>query len=137
MTEAVKIMEYAEAAGHHFYMEGENLRITKGNHLPASFKSHLVEYKKDLLGLLRQDEAAKQSGLMIGIPGTLYTWTVSRFSTAYIEHYNGEWVAWRETYQKGKAKAISHKFIAKGNTFAYVLEVFRKYMTNVSKHWDS
>lgn len=75
-----------------------------------------------------QDIKAKKAGLIIGIPETIYMWTVSRFSNAYMEHYDGEWVVWRETYQLGKQESVSYKFIGRGNTFGYVLKEFEKYI---------
>lgn len=91
------------------------------------------------MGILKKIESdpnieAKEIGLMIGIPGTLYMWTVSRFSTAYLEHYKGEWIAWRETYQVGRRNAISYKIIAQGNTFDYALLQFKKYIGYISKN---
>ena len=79
------------------------------------------------------DNKAKKAGLIVGISGTIYLWTVSRFSNAYMEYWNGEWIAWRESYKYGKQESTSHKFIARGNTFDYVLLEFKKYIDYVSR----
>lgn len=79
------------------------------------------------------DMAAKEIGLMIGIPETLYMWTVSRFSTAYMEFWNEEWFVWRETYREGTKKSISLKLIARGNTFDYTLMQFEKYINYITR----
>ncbi|WP_164214456.1 hypothetical protein [Virgibacillus sp. YIM 98842] len=86
--------------------------------------------EKEVISL---DDKARQIGLIVGISETIYLWVVSRFSNAYMEYYNGEWVAWRETYQKGRKQAIGVKLIAKGNTFDYVLMQFEKYIKYVSR----
>ncbi|RLL47829.1 hypothetical protein D8M04_00685 [Oceanobacillus piezotolerans] len=52
---------------------------------------------------------AKEVGLMIGIPNTLYCFTVSRFSTAYTERWKCKWIAWRETYQKDRRRIYKSK----------------------------
>lgn len=79
------------------------------------------------------DDKAKEIGLIIGIPNTIYCYTVSRHSIAYMELYNNQWVVWRETYQVGRRKAISYKTIAQSNTFDYALLQFKKYIDYLLK----
>lgn len=136
--ESLKLVEYAEAIGHELSLEGDNLRIAKGKYLPGYLKQEIINHKADIIEAMRNDLQAKEIGLMIGITGSHYMWTVSRFSTAYMQLYNGEWVAWRETYQEGEGKQepISHKVIARGNTFDYVLQEFQKYMKYISRNWN-
>lgn len=79
------------------------------------------------------DTSAKEIGVMVGIPGTIYLWTVSRFSTAYMEYYDGQWFAWRESYVTGRQKARNYKIIASGNTFGYVLQESKEYIDYISR----
>jgi hypothetical protein len=70
---------------------------------------------------------------MIGISGVLYTQSLSKHSAVYIEMVDGEWQAWRETYQNGRKKAVSVKIIAKGTTFEYVLLKARGYFDYIER----
>ncbi|MCM3670279.1 hypothetical protein M3181_14950 [Mesobacillus maritimus] len=133
MMEPLKLLEYTEAIHHEIDLEGDKLRIFRRKYLPGDLKEQILHHKTGILEILQNDRAAKEIGLMVGIPGTLYMWTVSRFSTAYMELYNNEWIAWRETYQVGRRKAISHKIIAQGNKYDYVLMQFKKYIDYIKK----
>jgi hypothetical protein len=83
----------------------------------------------------RLDSQAKAAGLMIGIPGVLYTLTLSKSSDVYIEQVNGKWEAWRETYQPGKRRAVSDKTIVKGQTLDYVWIKVIGYFDYIEKKW--
>jgi hypothetical protein len=131
--EPLEWLEYTEAIHHEIGLEGDKLRIFRGKHLPGNLKEQILHHKTGILEILENDIAAKGIGLLVGIPGTLYMWTISRFSTAYMELYNNEWIAWRETYQVGGRKAISYKIIAQGNKFDYVLMQFKKYIDYIKK----
>ncbi|MDX8045444.1 hypothetical protein SH601_05520 [Gracilibacillus sp. S3-1-1] len=133
MTEVIKLLEYAEALGHQFYLEGDNLRITRGKHLPGYLKTHIVDHKQGLIESLRRDEQAQSIGFMVGISGLLYNQSVSRYSEAYIELIDNKWHAWRETYHKGRKKAISTKVIAEVNTFEEVIKKAERYLLYVNK----
>lgn len=133
MMESLKLMEYTEADGHELSLEGENIRIAKGKNLPSNLKEQIIYHKTGILDILKKDKAAKEIGLMIGISGTLYFWTVSSYSSAYVEHYNNEWIAWSEAYQVSRKKAISYKIIAQGNKFDCVLMQFKKYIDYIKK----
>ncbi|MTD31840.1 hypothetical protein [Planomicrobium sp. YIM 101495] len=128
MSEAVKMIEHLESIGHGLILEGDSLRILRGQTLPHSFKSELVKQKHNIMDALRQDEQIKEIGGMVGITGTLYLWSVSRFSTAYMEMMGGGWIAYRESYVPGKSTASSYKLISEGNTFDYVFSKYKSYI---------
>jgi hypothetical protein len=132
MMESLKLMEYVEAIGHEFSLEGEKLRIAKGKHLPNTLKNEILYHKNEWIGILQRDQQANSIGFMIGLPGTLYTRTVSHSSVAYIEIKNNEWYVWRETYQRGRIKAISTKTIAQSKTFEYALKKADNYFRYVT-----
>jgi hypothetical protein len=79
------------------------------------------------------DNQAKAAGFMIGLPGELYTLSLSRSSAVYIEQIEDEWQAWRETYQKGRKRAINEKTIATGTTFDYVLMKAKGYFDYIER----
>lgn len=82
----------------------------------------------------RMDKQAKAAGFMIGVPGQLYTLSLSKISAVYIEQIGGGWQAWRETYQKGQEQAMSTKTIAKANTLDYVLMKAKGYFEYISRN---
>lgn len=82
---------------------------------------------------MTMDLKAKECQLIVGIPGTLYYRSVSRYSTAYIELINNEWHAWRETYQDGRTLAVNTKTIAQASTFDYVLKKVEKYFNYLTR----
>jgi hypothetical protein len=133
MMESLKLLEYIEVNGHEISLESDKLRITKGKHLPSHLKNEIINQKTELIDILKRDTKAKSAGLIIGIPGTLYTMTLSQDSVAYIECVNGNWVCWRETYLTGRQEAKSHKILAQGGTFDYVLMQFKKYIDYISR----
>lgn len=77
------------------------------------------------------DDRARNIGLIVGIPYELYMWTVSRYSTLYMEYINNKWIVWRETYDSNKPNCISYKNIACSNDFNKVLTSAKKYMSYV------
>ncbi|AQU80972.1 hypothetical protein AJGP001_02905 [Planococcus faecalis] len=82
---------------------------------------------------MEHDEQARAAGLLIGIPGTLYLWSVSYSSTAYMEKVGGVWTAYRESYIPNKSTANSFKVISEGNTFEYVFSQYKKYIDYVNE----
>lgn len=80
------------------------------------------------------DDRAKGIGLMVGIPNELYMWTVSRYSTLYMEYINGEWIAWRETYRDDYSTCTNHKHIARSHDFGATLHNVRRYIRYVKQH---
>lgn len=133
MSEAVKLIEHLESIGHGLILEGDNLRILRGQHLPPSFKKQLVKDKHNIMDALRQDKQIKEIGGMIAIPGTLYLWSVSRFSTAYMEMVGGGWVAYRESHTANQRADSSYKVIGEGNNFESVFNQFKSYTTYISE----
>lgn len=79
------------------------------------------------------NEQARGAGLMIGIPGELYTATISNVSNVYVEWIDGKWEAWRETHYPQQHRPISTKVIATGNTFDYVLVKVKRYLNCIMK----
>jgi len=118
---------------HELSLEGSQIGIENGYNISEKLIDPIIDNKIEILEMLNRDRKAKKAGLMVGIPGTIYLWTVSRFSNAYMAYWNGEWIAWRESYKDGKPESISHKLIARGNTFDYVLVEFKKYIDYVSR----
>ncbi|MBM7094786.1 hypothetical protein JSY36_03365 [Bacillus sp. H-16] len=78
------------------------------------------------------DEQAKGAGLMIGIPGELYTATISNISSLYIERINGRWEVWRETHYPGQSEAISRKTIGTGSKLEDVLPKVKRYLDYIA-----
>lgn len=81
------------------------------------------------------DAKAQSIGLHVGVPNEIYTWTVSRNSALYVEYYKSRWIAWRETYEPGRAECKNYKIIAQGN-FNLVLARVKKYMKYVNRGWN-
>jgi hypothetical protein len=79
------------------------------------------------------DKKAKQAGLMIAIPGEMYTLTISTVSAVYIERVGDKWEAWRETHCFGQKKLISVKVIGTSSEFEYVLVSVKKYLSYITK----
>ncbi|MDJ0288212.1 MULTISPECIES: hypothetical protein [Bacillus] len=110
--EAFTVIQLAEQAGCELTADGEHTLIKYGKRLPDSLKSSIKDHKQDILAVLLKDEKAKAAGLMIGIPGVLYTVTISNVSSVYIERVDGKWEEWRETHYPGQKQPISTKVIA-------------------------
>lgn len=81
----------------------------------------------------RLDEKARGAGLMIGIPGELYTVTLSKVSSIYIERKEGRWEARRETHYPDNSKAVSSKTIARASTFDCVLPKVNRYLDYIDR----
>ncbi|WP_133243475.1 pathogenicity island protein [Pueribacillus theae] len=113
--------------------EDEHIRITDSKHLPASLKEKIRENKDVILEALNRDIKAKKAGFMIGLTGKVYTRSLSKNSMVYIEQIGSQWEAWRETYQKGRHRAISVKVICSGSTFEYVLLKAKGYFDYIER----
>ncbi len=131
--EVLNMIEQAEHAGCELVAEGEHIRIKKGKRLSASLKAEIREHKADILAVLTNDSKAKAAGFMIGVPGELYTLSLSKSSAVYIEQIGGGWQAWRETYQKGREQAVSTKTIVKASTLDYVLMKVKGYFAYIER----
>jgi hypothetical protein len=79
------------------------------------------------------DKKAKQAGLMIAIPGEMYTLTISTVSAVYIERVGDKWEAWRETHCFGQRKPISVKVIGTSSELEYVLVSVKKYLRYIGE----
>lgn len=119
--EILKLMEYMESIGYGLSLEGDQLRINRGKHLPPQLKEQIRQNKFTIIDIFERNCAARECGLLIGISGTLYFRAVSKQSTVYIEEIKNKWIAWRETYQIGKESSVRHRVIVEADTFNYVL----------------
>ena len=79
------------------------------------------------------DAKAKAAGLVIGLPGELYTLTLGRYRAIYIERIIDKWIVWRETYQTNRNRAVSSRTIAEAATLDYVLEQVARHLEYLSK----
>lgn len=129
-----ELIEKCERLGHSLTLEGNDIRIENAKGLSDELKHELVSNKLLIVELLENDLKAKENGLIIGVSGTIYIWTVSQSSTAYLEKVKGKWFAWRETYKVDGGRATSVKQIAVGNTFDYVLLELKKYTDFVERN---
>ncbi|GAB6259316.1 hypothetical protein [Peribacillus sp. N1] len=95
MMDTVSIIQSVERLGAQLSV-GDHIRIKKGVYLPDSITASIGDYKQEILAVLERDNKAKQTGFMIGIPGEVYTVTLSKFCSIYVEHIEDGWEAWRE-----------------------------------------
>ncbi|KAA0941639.1 hypothetical protein FQ087_21025 [Sporosarcina sp. ANT_H38] len=130
----IELLSRCEREGNSLSLEGDGIRVENIAQLPANLKNEITANKNELIKALNRDLLAIENCILIGIPGTLYTWTVSRFTFAYVEYVDGEWIATRETYKPGVRTATSHKVIAKGNTFEYVFNEFVGYKNFITSN---
>ncbi|WP_052475332.1 hypothetical protein [Bacillus badius] len=128
--DTVDIIQSVERLGAELLPGGGCIRIKKGKYLPNSITARIAEHKQDILTILERDNQAKKAGFLIAIPGQLYTVTLSKISSIYIEHIQKSWEAWRETHYQGRQQVI--KFIATGKTLDYVLVKVRNYLEYVT-----
>jgi len=130
-----EIINTAKQAGCELLAEGEYIRITNTKCLPALLKEKIREHKAHILKFLNRDIQAKRAGFMIGLTGQVYTRSLSKNSIVFIEQIDNKWEAWRETYQKGKCKAVSVKIICSASTFEYVLLKTKNYFDYIERKW--
>ncbi|MEK3995936.1 hypothetical protein MKY29_14365 [Psychrobacillus sp. FSL K6-2365] len=130
----IELLLKCEREGNSLSLEGDGIRVENMAKLPANLKNEIIANKDELIKGLNRDLLAIENGILIGISGMLYTFTVSPFTFAYIEYLDGEWIATRETYKRGVKTATSHKVIAKGNTFEYVFNEFVGYKNFITRN---
>lgn len=126
--EVLELVEHLESIGYLMVMEGDQLRIKRGKHLPPHLKEKIRQNKFLIIDMLERDEAARKSGFLTGIRGRLYFRSISKQRTVYIERIDDMWEAWRETYQLGRKEAVSLKIICKDESFYYVLQKVNDYI---------
>lgn len=78
------------------------LNIKKGERLSPSIVEAAKEQKAEIVRIFQLDRQAKEAGLLIYIPGTLYGLTVNKSSGLYVEFINGQLEAWRENHYNGR-----------------------------------
>lgn len=130
----IELLSRCEREGNSLSLEGDGIRVENIALLPDRLKKEIITNKDELINVLKRDLLARENGILIGIPGTLYTWTISRFTFAYVEYVGGEWIATRETYKQGVRTVKSHKVIARGNTFEYVFNEFVGYKNFITSN---
>lgn len=137
MMDCVNIIQAVNRLGAELLQEDNHIRIKKGKYLPSSITASIGGHKREILSLLERDNQAKRAGLMIAIPGELYTVTLNNVSSVYFEHIENGWKAWRETHYPHQYKVISSKIIANGNTFEFVLQKVKQYLDYIIKKRDT
>lgn len=130
----IELLSRCEREGNSLSLEDDGIRVENIVQLSANLKDEIIANKNELIKVLNRDFLARENGILIGIPGTLYTCTISRNTIAYVEYVDGEWIATRETYKPGVRTAASHKVIAKGNTFEYVFNEFVGYKDFITRN---
>jgi len=130
----IELLSRCEREGNSLSLEGDGLRVENIAQLPADLKNEIIANKNELIKALNRDLLARENGILIGIPGTLYTCTISCNTIAYVEYVDGEWIATRETYKRGVRTTSSHKVIARGNTFEYVFNEFVGYKNFITRN---
>ncbi len=130
----IELLSRCEREGNSLSLEGDGIRVENIAQLPINLKNEIIANKDELIKALSRDLLAIENGILIGISGTLYTFTVSRFTFAYVDYVDGEWIAIRETYKQCASTATSHKVIARGNTFEYVFNEFVGYKNFITRN---
>lgn len=133
MMECTSIIESVDRLGDELLSDGDHIRIKEGKYLPDSIIACIGDHKLEILAILERDNKAKRAGFMIAIPGEMYTATLSKVSSIYVEHIEEGWQGWRETHFSHQCKAISSKIIATGNTFDFVLLKVKQYLDYIIK----
>lgn len=132
MNTASDLIERTFSEGFEIELKENQLHIKNGQMLITEIQSSLAENRQSLIDALQRDIQAKEIGLLIGISGLLYTWTVSRYSNVYVDlNMENEWVAWRETYTPGRKESISHRLISREESFNDLLSELKRYMDYV------
>lgn len=131
--DCVSIIQSVERFGAELLQDGDHIRIKKGKHLPDSIIASIRTHKQEIIAILKKDNQAKQAGLVIAIPGELYTVTLSNVSSIYVEHIEDRWEVWKETHYTHQRIAISSKIIATGKTFEFVLIKVKRYLNYIIK----
>ncbi|GGF24243.1 hypothetical protein GCM10010954_23900 [Halobacillus andaensis] len=133
MSVAHQIIQEVHKSGCELWPLQGKLKILEGERLNPHLINKVRAHKADILELFKYDEQVKQLGMIVAISGELYTWTVSPFSTAYMERTDNEWTAWRESYQRGTKTATHVKIIAEKDNFQNVLGRTAKYINFIEE----
>lgn len=133
MMDSINIIQSVDRFGAELLQEGNHILIKKGKYLPSSITASIGDCNREILDIIEKDNQAKRAGLMIAIPGELYTMDLNQFSSIYVEHIEQRWEAWRETHYKFQRKVISNNVIATGNTFNFVISKVEQYLDYINK----
>lgn len=129
----LRLVEYLSSIGHELSVEGEQIRIKRGKHLPPQLKEQVKQNKPEIIEMLERDQEARKIHFLVGITGTLYSKSVSRKSVVYIEQFNDIWKSWRETYREERKQAVSYKTICEDESFYYVLQKASDYFKYIER----
>ncbi|MGW9128911.1 hypothetical protein ACWGPW_28800 [Paenibacillus chitinolyticus] len=75
-----------------------------------------------------RDNKAREAGFLPLLTGEVYECQYNRSSHVFVIGEDGKWSAWRETWQKGERKSISHKGIAEYTSFEQALQKAKRYV---------
>lgn len=129
----IDVITKCDSLGNHLSLDGDNIRVENIANLPKEYKEYLIENKMDVIEILKRDAKARESKIMVGIPGIMYMYTISYSSNAYMELQGRVWKCWRESCRKNNRKFSKYKTIAEGNTFNYVFNEFNKYIDYLNR----
>ncbi|PRS27016.1 hypothetical protein C6X99_17225 [Bacillus pumilus] len=68
-----------------------HLLIKKEKYLPSLITVSKGDHKREILAILESDNKVKRAGLIIAIPGELYTVTLNNVSSVYFEQIENGW----------------------------------------------
>ncbi|RSK30973.1 hypothetical protein [Bhargavaea beijingensis] len=121
----------AESMGHFLQVEGGQLTVEKAAEIPADLLQELQEKKTAVMEALERDKKMKRIGATIGIPGEIYTWSLSPYSSIFVERARDRWELYRMNHYANRPPYI--KVIAAGTTFKYIRGEAKRYIEYLSK----
>lgn len=120
----MNILERIQEHGGAATLEQGKVFLLHRSRLPGDVVEEARQRKDEIQQVLDRDQTAKRIGLVIGLPGEIYTLTLNNNSSLFVEVVNGDWQGWREnqasTYQ-------SSKILARGN-FYHVMDRVKDYI---------
>lgn len=79
-----------------------------------------------------KDTKTRAAGFLTLRSGEVYERQYSHSSHVFLIMESAKWSAWRETWQQGKSKSISHKLIISSASFDMALLKARQYIEYVT-----
>ncbi|MGG3466777.1 hypothetical protein ABES02_04400 [Neobacillus pocheonensis] len=130
------LISLVEKVGGQLLAEGENIRVINIKLLAPSLVEEIKSHKAILLKQLNQDLIAKKAGFIVALSGSLYTQTLGKNSSVYIERIGTQWETWRETHIQGKKVPVEYRMIAAGE-FEYVILKAKEYFGYIERKRSS
>ena len=124
------IIHACESLGHALSKQGNNIRAENIQTMPEDMLQELRQNKAEILTRLDRDNKMKKVGAVIGIPGKVYFWTLSRGTTLYLEQAGGQWLLYRMNHYTTTTYTSVR---ARGRTFDHVYQEAKSYMAYLSK----